>query len=192
MFIQKGYEETSIGVSISSIFSALLEPSYRAAITDILTIEEYSKASGMVSPAGGARYLVSPMLAGLLLAVSDIRLLLLIDICTFIMTVTATQIVKRGVFILILMFSVVTCFMGTFQILAKPMVLDFSDSTTPGIVETVCACLLCSPFISHFPSPGRNGRPWLLPQRPGRRDPYPSEAYNCCYPNNPCCPRYNA
>ena len=70
-----------IGVSISSIFSALLEPSYRATVTDILTKEEYSKASGMVSLAGSARYLVSPMLAGLLLAVSDIKLLLVIDIC---------------------------------------------------------------------------------------------------------------
>ena len=165
-----------IGVLISSVFSALLEPSYRATITDILTKEEYSKASGMVSLAGSARYLVSPMLAGFLLAVSDIKLLLIIDICTFIVTVTTTQIVKRGitgkeiinqesfissfkdgwkaitekrgVFVLIIMSSVVTCFMGTFQILAEPMVLDFADSTTLGIVETVCACgMLVSSLI---------------------------------------------
>ena len=165
-----------IGVSISSIFSALLEPSYRATVTDILTKEEYSKASGMVSLAGSARYLISPMLAGLLLAVSDIKLLLVIDICTFVVTVTTTLVVKRGivgkeiinrdsflssfkdgwkaitekrgVFVLIIMSSVVTCFMGTFQILAEPMVLDFSDSTTLGIVETVCACgMLVSSLI---------------------------------------------
>ena len=38
--------------------------------------------------------------------------------------------------------------MGTFQILAEPMVLDFSDSTTLGIVETVCACgMLVSSLI---------------------------------------------
>ena len=157
-----------IGVSVSSVFSALLEPSYRATITDILTKEEYSKASGMVSLAGSARYLISPMLAGFLLAVSDIRLLLIIDICTFIVTVSTTLVVKRGitakkidkqesflssfkdgwkaitekrgVFVLILMSSIVTCFMGVFQILAEPMVLDFADSTTLGIVETVCAC----------------------------------------------------
>ena len=165
-----------IGVSISSIFSALLEPSYRATITDILTKEEYSKASGMVSLAGSARYLISPMLAGLLLAVSDIKLLLIIDICTFVITVTTTQIVKRGiissnttkqesflssfkdgwkaittkrgVFVLIMVSSIVTCFMGTFQILAEPMVLDFADSTTLGIVETICACgMLVSSLI---------------------------------------------
>lgn len=165
-----------IGVSISSIFSALLEPAYRATITDILTKEEYSKASGMVSLAGSARYLISPVLAGLLLAVSDIRLLLVIDICTFIITVSTTLVVKkgitgkemvnqesfiesfrdgwkaitekRGVFVLIMMSSIVTCFMGTFQILVEPMVLDFSDSKTLGFVETICACgMLVSSLI---------------------------------------------
>ena len=156
-----------IGVSISSIFSALLEPSYRATVTDILTKEEYSKAIGMVSLAGSARYLISPMLAGMLLAVSDIKLLLIIDIFTFIITVIVTGIVKRGIttrriikqetflssfkdgwkaitikrgiIVLIIVSSVMTCFMGTFQILVEPMVLDFADSTTLGIMETICA-----------------------------------------------------
>lgn len=157
-----------IGVTISSVFSSLLEPSYRATVTDLLSSEEYSKASGMVSLAGSARYLVSPVLAGALLAVADIRLLLVIDICTFFVTVTATGVVRnglvakkvenqeaffaalrsrwdavtarRGVFLLILVSSVITCFMGALQILAEPLILDFADSTTLGIGETVCAC----------------------------------------------------
>lgn len=165
-----------IGVSISSVFSALLEPSYRATITEMLTEEEYSKASGMVSLAGSARYLVSPVLAGLLLAVSDIKLLLFIDICTFAFTVITTAVVKKGIvskmpvaqesffssiadgwkaitekkglFVLIMVSSLITCFMGTLQILVEPMVLDFSDSTTLGVTETVCACgMLVSSFI---------------------------------------------
>ena len=44
-----------IGVFISSVFSSLPEPSYRATVTDLLTREEYSKAAGMVSIAGSAR-----------------------------------------------------------------------------------------------------------------------------------------
>lgn len=159
--------EICVGVAVSSVFSALLEPSYRATVTDLLDEEEYSKASGMVSLAGSARYLISPLLAGLLLAVSDIRLLLVIDICTFFVTVTATGVVrsgltakaaerkepfgkalregwnaitaKRGVFLLILVSSVMTCFMGALQILSEPMILAFTDSTTLGIGETVCA-----------------------------------------------------
>ncbi|MBO7599903.1 MAG: MFS transporter, partial [Lachnospiraceae bacterium] len=85
------------GVFISSVFSSLLEPAYRSTITDILTKEEYTKASGLVSVAGSARYLVSPMIAGLLLAVYDIKLLLIIDICTFFVTITATAVVRRGI-----------------------------------------------------------------------------------------------
>lgn len=52
-----------LGVFVSSTFSALLEPSYRATVTDLLTKEEYSKSSGLVSLAGSARYLISPVLA---------------------------------------------------------------------------------------------------------------------------------
>ena len=159
--------EICVGVTVSAVFSSLLEPSYRATVTDLLDAEEYSRASGMVSLAGSARYLISPVLAGALLTVSDIRLLLMIDICTFFLTVVCTGVVrsglaakaaaekepffaalqigwqavteKRGVFLLILLASVITCFMGAFQILAEPLILDFADSATLGIGETVCA-----------------------------------------------------
>lgn len=156
------------GVLISSVFSALLEPAYRATVTDLLTKEEYSKAGGMVSIAGSARYLISPLLAGLLLTVADVKLLLVIDISTFFLTVACIAAVrktitakgpernssiaesiregwraiteKRGVMILIIISSVMTCFMGTMQILAEPMILDFQTSKVLGIAETICAC----------------------------------------------------
>ena len=156
-----------IGVSVSSFFSSLLEPAYRATVSDILEKSDYSRASGLVSLAGSARYLVSPILAGLLLMVSDVRLLLLLDMGTFFLTVLCTGVVrrglesraaehkeafftlliegwqtvteKRGVLVLILVSSVMTCFMGAFQILAEPMILAFSDSATLGICETICA-----------------------------------------------------
>lgn len=157
-----------VGVLVSSVFSALLEPAYRATVTDLLSKEEYSKASGLVSLAGSARYLISPLLAGLLLAVSDIELLLVIDVCTFFLTVVVTGVVKRGlaakvpelresflaslrggwravtgkrgVVLLIAAASVLTCFMGAFQILAEPLLLDFTSSTVLGVAETICAC----------------------------------------------------
>ena len=156
------------GVFISSIFSSLIEPSYRATITDLLTKEEYSKASGLVSLAGSAKYLFSPVIAGFLLTVSDIKLLLVIDICTFFLTVISTAVVRKsvdtkktettdaffsrlkegwkavydrkGVFMLVIAASVITLFMGVFQVLAAPAVLSFADSKTLGITETICAC----------------------------------------------------
>ena len=162
------FTQICIGVFISAVCSSLLEPSYRATVSDLLTKEEFSKANGLVSLAGSARYLVSPIVAGLLLSVSDVTLLLVIDICTFVLTVISTGVVKRGietkkaetkqsfmdsmkegwvavhsksgVFLLIMVSSVMTLFMGVFQILAEPLILSFADSKTLGISETVCAC----------------------------------------------------
>ena len=156
-----------LGVFISSVFSSLLEPSFRATITDLLTKEEYSKASGLVSLAGSARYLFSPVIAGFLLTISDVKLLLIIDICTFALTVISAAVVrrsietkieekkesflvslkegwkaltvKRGIIILVLLSSVMTMFMGMFQILAEPCILAFKDAKTLGIAETICA-----------------------------------------------------
>lgn len=156
-----------IGVFISSVFSSLLEPSYRATVSDILTKEEFSRANGLVSLAGSARYLISPVIAGVLLAVGDIKLLLIIDISTFIITVISTGVVRKGietkieekeesfmqsfkegfkavssnkgVMCLIIASSVMTCFMGMVQILCEPMILDFESASTLGTLETLCA-----------------------------------------------------
>ena len=156
-----------IGVTISSVFSSLLEPAYKATITDMLTPEQYSKASGMVQIAGSAKYLISPVLAGFLLTISDIRLLLLIDICTFFVTVSTTLVVRRGIasqasaehrsFLLelrdgwqaltekkgllplVIMGSLITFCLGFIQTLASPMILSFSDSTSLGTIMTAAA-----------------------------------------------------
>lgn len=156
-----------LGTTVSSVFSALLEPSYTATITDLLTKEQYSKANGLVSIAGSSRYLFSPVIAGFLLAVSDIKLILIIDICTFFLTVVVAAVVRRGIkastkngsepffesmkegwrtvsgnkgiLILILVTSIITLFMGVFQVLGEPFVLSFADSKTLGIVETAAA-----------------------------------------------------
>ena len=156
-----------IGVFVSASFSALLEPSYKATITDLLTKEEFSKASGLVALAGNARYLFSPIIAGFLLTVSNVELLLIIDICTFFLTVAGAAVVKKGtptnatgesepfmesirggwktitekkgILTLVIVSSFITLFLGMFQILAEPFILSFSDAKTLGTAETVCA-----------------------------------------------------
>lgn len=85
------------GVTFNAVFVALLEPSFKATVTDLLTEEEYARASGMVQIAGNARYLISPALAGVLLAVSDIRLILILDICTFFITITTVALVRKSI-----------------------------------------------------------------------------------------------
>ena len=169
-----------VGVLISSVFSSLLDPAYKATVSDLLTEEEYSKASGLVSLAGSARYLVSPVIAGILLSVRDVKLLLVMDICTFILTVITTFAVKqgiraqtytkrlsfmkslregwdaiyhrRGIFLLIVATSFLTLFVGVFQVLAEPLILSMADARTLGIAESICACgmLVSSLYLGIF------------------------------------------
>ena len=166
-----------IGVTFNAVFVALLEPSFRATITELLTEEEYARASGMVQIAGNAKFLISPALAGILLAVADIRLILLIDIGTFLITVTTVAIVRKsvgkavkterqsigremrlgfaeinkskGIRILIILMSFVCFFVGFLQTLTSPMVLAVSNAETVGFMESLCAVgmLLGSVFI---------------------------------------------
>lgn len=154
-----------VGVTISSVFTSLLEPAYKATVTDLLSPEQYSRASGMVQLAGSAKYLISPVLAGFLLRAADIRLLLLLDIGTFFVTVSTTLAVRRGLHVrtrgkqtaffreikdgwnaltsrngllpLVLMGSLITFCLGMLQTLASPMVLSFTSSTALGTLMTV-------------------------------------------------------
>ncbi len=165
-----------VGVSISSVFASLLEPAYKSTITDLLTQEQFSKASGLVQLAGSAKYLLSPILAGFLLGIADIRLLLIIDICTFFVTVSTTLAVRKGlagvapqpkmallselrdgwagltankgILLLVLMGSLITFSLGVIQTLASPMVLSFTSSAVLGTLMTVIALgMLVSSFV---------------------------------------------
>jgi len=166
-----------LGVTISSVFASLLEPSYRATITDLIPEENYSKAIGLVQIAGSAKFLISPFIAGFLMKTSGIETILWIDVCTFFVTVTATisvartvkkketvteresfikelgegfQVIakNRGVLILVVLSSGVCLFLTLIQTLCTPMVIAFSDEATLGVCETICACgMLVSSII---------------------------------------------
>ena len=156
-----------IGITFSSIFTSLLEPSYRATLTDILEEENYAKASGLIQAAGSAKYLISPVIAGMILSVADIRVILLLDILTFITTCLMIFLVRksmnsetqnykkdsfkglleglfiikenRGVYFLVIIMFFVCFFMGFIQILIRPMILALSSVKTAGIMESLCA-----------------------------------------------------
>ena len=157
-----------IGITISSVFISLLEPAYKATVTDLLTEDEYAKASGMVQIAGAAKYLISPAIAGIILSFSDIRIILIIDILTIFITVfsasyvrSAISIVKpnkdnfnffkefkegfkaltvnKGVMDMIVLMGFMCFFIAFIQTLMTPMILAFADSKTLGIMESVSA-----------------------------------------------------
>jgi MFS family permease len=89
--------QVCLGVGTSSCFVALLEPSYKATITDLLTKEQFAKASGLVQTAGSAKFLLSPLIAGFLLTITDIRTILIIDISTIAVTLPITMFVKNQI-----------------------------------------------------------------------------------------------
>lgn len=156
-----------IGITFSSIFTSLLEPSYRATLTDILEEENYAKASGLIQVASSAKYLISPVIAGMILSVADIRVILLLDILTFITTCLMIFLVRksmnsetqnykkdsfkelleglfiikenRGVYSLVIIMFFVCFFMGFIQILIRPMILALSSVKTAGMMESLCA-----------------------------------------------------
>ncbi|RRJ63264.1 MFS transporter [Paenibacillus oralis] len=168
-----------VGVAISSVFSSLLEPAYKATVTDLLTEEQFTKASGLVQVAGSAKFLISPVIAGFLLTISDIKLLIVIDIGTIVVTVITTLAVRgglasktyeqatsfvrefkdgwsavsgnKGVLVLVIMASVLTFFLGVIETLSIPMLLAFTDSSVVGTLETIIASgMLVSSVILGF------------------------------------------
>lgn len=156
------------GVGISSVFSSLLQPAFSATVNDLLTPEQYAKASGLIQMAGSAKMLLSPMIAGLLLAVTDIKTILVIDISTLFVTVFAVIVVrkslppvpkiheklhifadmkegfaivakKRGVIVLLVLAGMVNLYVGTISTLLTPMILPLTDAATLGIMNSVAA-----------------------------------------------------
>lgn len=156
-------------VGLGSAFSSLLDPAYKATITDLLTEDEYTKASGMVSIASSSKFLISPIIGGFILAFFSIKLIFIIDIMTFAITVFSIFYVKqsfevkqqqkkemdffkdlkegwqiilesKGVMLLIVLVSALMFYMGFIQVLSKPMILSFASEKTTGILQTVVAC----------------------------------------------------
>jgi DHA3 family macrolide efflux protein-like MFS transporter len=157
-----------LGITVSSVFVSLLEPAYKATISDLLTEEQFAKASGLVQLAASSKYLLSPVIAGIFLGIIDIKTILIIDIMTFLVTVLAVLAVKRnlqvvhkdkahqhivnelkegwdalvaakGVLQLTIILSVLTFYIGFLETLFTPMLLSFTDSQTLGTVMSISA-----------------------------------------------------
>jgi MFS family permease len=160
------------GVAMSSVFFAFQNPAYKASVSDFLPKELYAKASGMMQISNSAQFLLSPLIAGFLMSLVDIRFILVIDILTFVTAGVAVLLVRRaasgeeathankkeaahffrelaegfhavtgnrGVFILVLITSLVLFYVGLLQSLFGPMVLSFANEKTAGAIQSMCA-----------------------------------------------------
>lgn len=169
-----------LGVAVSSVFTALQNPAYKSSVTDMTDKSAYSKASGLMQLAESSRFLISPLLAGFLLRFLDIEKILMIDIGTFIIAVSAVYGVKKKIINtgtanqekffsglasgfrytfsqkklvwLLSLTSIITFAVGFLQSLMGPMILSFSDARTLGLVQSVSATgmIVSSLFIGIF------------------------------------------
>ena len=146
-----------LGTIISSIFSAFQNPAYKASVTDLVHEQHYSKASGLMQLAESSKFMISPLIAGLLLKIFDIKTILIIDSFTYLIAISATAWIttqrnevkqstehqhffrdftegflyifrNKGIFWLLSIISLVTFFIGLFQALLGPMLLSFTNS----------------------------------------------------------------
>jgi len=156
------------GISVSSVFSAFQEPAYKALITDLLPEDQYAKASGLMQLASSAQYLISPLLAGILLTIIDIKFVFLIDSITLLIASSIVIWVRKtlgkitikqpeqnimadfregiqefsknsGVVNLVITTMLILFFVGLLQSLFIPMLLNLATVKAVGISQSVCA-----------------------------------------------------
>ena len=157
-----------VGVGISSVFSALTEPAFKATITDLLSAADFARAGGMVQLASSAKLLIAPAVAGLLLQVTPVSSLIILDMLTFFTTVLIIAFVrkglvsrkravanldfisemsdgitairsKKGIMTMIAIMTITTFCLGFVQMLSKPLVLAIAGERELGILTTVIA-----------------------------------------------------
>jgi len=156
------------GVGISSLFTALMEPAFKATVTDLLSEEDFARAGGLVQIASNAKLLISPAVAGLLLQITTVSTLIIIDMLTFFSTAVIILIVKKGmaakpgkaggsdfrremeegiaairgrsgIAAMIMIMTVAVFCLGFIQILSKPLILAFAGERELGILAAVSA-----------------------------------------------------
>jgi len=157
-----------VGVSISSIFSSLQAPAYRASATDLLDEKDFSKGSGLVQLAESAKFLFSPIIAGILLSITTIEIILVINMMTYIVAILAVFVIRnklktardneerqpwyyeivegwntiknnRGVLLLVIIVSIITFYLGFLETLIGPMLLSFTTAKTLGMFQSISA-----------------------------------------------------
>ena len=79
--------------AFSGIFQAFQFPAYSAAVTTMVSKEQYGRASGMLSMARFASSIFAPALAAILLGVIGIGGILTIDVVTFLVAISALLLV---------------------------------------------------------------------------------------------------
>lgn len=83
-----------IATAVSAAFSTIQRPAYSAAVTLLIPQDQLGRASGLRRIAGSTADLLAPVLAGFLVVTIGIERVILIDVATFFIAVTALLLVR--------------------------------------------------------------------------------------------------
>ncbi len=156
-------------LTVSSVFSGFQMPAYQAAVTQLVPKKFFAQASGMIQAAWGAKFIISPILAGFFLGVIKLHGILLLDIVTLCIGVAALLFVKipkpnkaeatsekmnlvsdfvyglnylrrrKGLIGIFSIIGVSGFMQGMMIVLVGPMVLSFTNEKVLGIMESIAA-----------------------------------------------------
>ncbi|MCY3030352.1 MFS transporter [Aerococcus sp. Group 1] len=162
---------------ISSSFASLVDPAFKASISNLVSPDDYIQASGLFQLSGAARFIVSPILAVAIISHFGLPLIIILDILSLITTMMALTYVARDLkkprsftssnylidfqqgwaciqshplIRLLVFFSLVLTFMiGSIQELATPLLLAFTSSDRLGLLLSLAslALILSSLYI---------------------------------------------
>lgn len=157
-----------LGTALSGAFGAFHNPAYKASVSDLLSVQFYAKASGLIQLADSSKFILSPILAGFLLHFTSIEWVLAIDVATYLLAGMAAFSVKlksasandsiskepffkdffegfriafanKALIYLLCLISLITFAVGFMQALMGPMILAFTDAKTLGTIQTTSA-----------------------------------------------------
>ena len=83
------------GLALSSVFTGFHTPAFKSSVTDLLNEKQYAKASGLIQLAEASRYLIAPIAAVYLVTNLSLAVVLIVDICTYILAALTTVLVRR-------------------------------------------------------------------------------------------------
>ncbi len=175
-----------LAVTLSSVFNTFGNLAYTANISLLVPKQYLGRASGMVQIADAVAQLVSPLLAGVLLAGVGLRGIIILDGITFIVSIIALlsvrfqsapitetvntpllqQVVygwnyivrRKGLLALLIFFATSNFVVGIAEILVKPLVLSFTNAAALGTLLSLASSglMLGSILMSVWGEPKQN------------------------------------
>ena len=155
------------GAFLSALFSSIIEPATKATVSDLLSEEDYTRASGLMQLAESARFLIAPVLCAFVMARGGLTAVLIIDLLTIITTIAAVLVIAKGLVskesvnkqaykqsllqgfeainknagirVLVVFLILLTFMVGTIQELSTPLILSFTNTRTLSIMITIAA-----------------------------------------------------